>query len=103
MRFNLTAGRSTFSRPISTSCGLRDQSGVGDATVVQPREILIDGKTAGTISLIVWGAVAAQYDLVIEPASRPAAAAAGAVSRRDIQVGVSDEASCCRAASRATR
>ena len=29
---------------------------VADATVVQPREILIDGKAPGTISLIVWGA-----------------------------------------------
>src|SRR5262249_42121315 len=28
---------------------------VADATVVQPREILIDGKAPGTISLIVWG------------------------------------------------
>ena len=29
---------------------------VADAVVVQPREILIDGKSAGTVSLIVWGA-----------------------------------------------
>ena len=28
---------------------------VADATVVEPREILIDGKAPGTISLIVWG------------------------------------------------
>lgn len=40
---------------------------VADATVVAPREILIDGKTAGTISLIVWGdAQRTQYDLVVE-------------------------------------
>src|SRR5262245_41181960 len=29
---------------------------IADATVVQPREILIDGKAPGTISLIIWGA-----------------------------------------------
>jgi pilus assembly protein CpaC len=41
---------------------------VADATVVQPREILIDGKAPGTISLIVWGASdRKQYDLVVEP------------------------------------
>src|SRR5499427_6945138 len=41
---------------------------IADATVVQPREVLIDGKAAGTISLIVWGATArAQYDVVVEP------------------------------------
>ncbi len=40
---------------------------VADATVVQPREILIDGKKAGTISLIVWGTAARkQYDIVVE-------------------------------------
>jgi pilus assembly protein CpaC len=40
---------------------------VADATVVQPREILIDGKSAGTVSLIVWGtARRVQYDVVVE-------------------------------------
>ena len=40
---------------------------VADAAVVQPREILIDGKTAGTISLIVWGPTGrTQYDIVVE-------------------------------------
>jgi pilus assembly protein CpaC len=40
--------------------------------VVQPREILIDGKTPGTISLIVWGASQRmQYDLVIEQPITP--------------------------------
>ena len=29
---------------------------VADAVVVQPREVLIDGKSAGTVSLIIWGA-----------------------------------------------
>lgn len=40
---------------------------VADALVVQPREILIDGRAAGTISLIVWGGTQRiQYDIVVE-------------------------------------
>ncbi len=40
---------------------------VADAVVVQPREVLIDGKSAGTVSLIIWGAGRrAQYDVVVE-------------------------------------
>ncbi|MDQ3548035.1 MAG: type II and III secretion system protein family protein [Chloroflexota bacterium] len=42
---------------------------IADAVVVEPREILIDGKKAGTISLIVWaGGTRKNYDLVVEPA-----------------------------------
>ena len=42
---------------------------VADAVVVQPREILVDGKKPGTVSLIVWGAdTRRQYDIVVEPA-----------------------------------
>jgi pilus assembly protein CpaC len=42
---------------------------VADGTVVSPRELLIDGKTAGTISLLVWGdAERIHYELVVEPA-----------------------------------
>ena len=40
---------------------------MAEATVVEPREILIDGKAAGTISLIVWGdSRRTQYDIVVE-------------------------------------
>ena len=40
---------------------------IADATVVQPREILLDGKAPGTISLIVWGGDRrTQYDIVVE-------------------------------------
>jgi pilus assembly protein CpaC len=40
---------------------------VADAVVVQPREILIDGKSPGTITLMVWGAgERVQYDVVVE-------------------------------------
>jgi len=38
-----------------------------DAVVVSPREILLDGKGAGTVSLIVWGpARREQYDIVVD-------------------------------------
>ena len=41
---------------------------IADAVVVQPREILVDGKKSGTVSLIVWGAnKRSQYDIVVEP------------------------------------
>jgi pilus assembly protein CpaC len=40
---------------------------IADAVVVQPREILVDGKKSGTVSLIVWGAqTRRQYDIVVE-------------------------------------
>ncbi len=40
---------------------------VADAVVVAPREVLIDGKGAGTVSLIVWGTGARrQYDVVVD-------------------------------------
>jgi pilus assembly protein CpaC len=41
---------------------------IADAVVVAPREILIDGKAPGTVSLIVWGAGGGrlQYDVVVE-------------------------------------
>ena len=40
---------------------------IADAVVVAPREVLIDGKGAGTVSLIVWGAGRReQYDVVVD-------------------------------------
>ena len=40
---------------------------VADAVVVQPREVLIDGKGPGTVSLIIWGASRReQYDVVVD-------------------------------------
>jgi len=40
---------------------------IADAVVVQPREILIDGKAPGTVSLIIWGAgQRKQYDIVVD-------------------------------------
>ncbi len=69
-RVALTAGRSTV---VSTDFDITriaiTDAGIADAVVVQPREILIDGKKAGTVSLIVWAADRRkQYDVVVEPA-----------------------------------
>src|ERR1051325_9188925 len=65
----LTAGRSTVlaSDFDITRIAVTDPA-IADATVVQPREVLVDGKMAGTVSLIVWGATQRrQYDIVVEP------------------------------------
>jgi pilus assembly protein CpaC len=68
-RVELTAGRSTV---LTTDFEITriavTNPAIADATVVQTREILIDGKAAGTVSLIVWGTTERrQYDLVVEP------------------------------------
>jgi pilus assembly protein CpaC len=65
---SLTAGRSTV---VSTTFDITriaiTNPAVADAVVVQPREILIDGKSPGTITLMVWGAgERVQYDVVVE-------------------------------------
>jgi pilus assembly protein CpaC len=65
----LTAGRSTV---LSTDFDITriavTNPAVADAVVVQPREVLIDGKAPGTVSLIVWGMTERrQYDVVVEP------------------------------------
>jgi pilus assembly protein CpaC len=67
-RIILTAGRSTV---LTTDFDIAriavNNPAVADAVVVQPREVLIDGKSAGTVSLIVWGASERrQYDLVVD-------------------------------------
>ncbi len=68
---------------------------VADATVVDPRQLLVDGKAAGNVSLIVWGAgqQLVQYDINVYPPTP-------ALQRQfkslfpgeDIQVSVADEA-----------
>jgi pilus assembly protein CpaC len=68
-RVLLTAGRSTV---LPTDFDITriaiTNPAVADAVVVQPREILMDGKSAGTVSLIVWGASSRrQYDVVVDP------------------------------------
>jgi pilus assembly protein CpaC len=72
-RVVLTAGRSTV---LSTTFDVTriavTNPAVADAVVVAPREILIDGKGAGTVSLIVWGAQERrQYDVVVDPGVTP--------------------------------
>jgi pilus assembly protein CpaC len=67
-KVNLIAGRSTV---IGTDFDVTriavTNPEVADAVVVQPREILIDGKKPGTVSLIVWGSAArTQYNVVVE-------------------------------------
>jgi pilus assembly protein CpaC len=67
-RVQLTAGRSTVVSPDFdiTRIAITNPL-VADAVVVAPREILIDGKSPGTVSLIVWGnGSRTQYDLVVE-------------------------------------
>jgi pilus assembly protein CpaC len=69
-RVVLTAGRSTVLRTDFEIVRIAvTNPAVADATVVQPREILVDGKAAGTVSLIVWSSTDRRhYDLVVEPA-----------------------------------
>jgi pilus assembly protein CpaC len=94
-KIRLTAGRSTI---LTTGFDVVriavTNPAVADATVVQPREVLIDGKVQGTISLIVWGAGRrAQYDLVVEPGVTTLQQQLQALfPGENIQVGVSDEA-----------
>jgi len=68
-RIPLTAGRSTVLTTDFdiTRIAVTDPA-IADAVVVQPREVLIDGKAPGTVSLIVWGGPQRrQYDVVVEP------------------------------------
>jgi pilus assembly protein CpaC len=67
-KVTLTTGHSTV---LSTDFDITriavTNPAVADAVVVQPREILVDGKAPGTISLIVWGADRRlQYDVLVE-------------------------------------
>ena len=67
-RVQLTAGRSTF---VTTDIDITriaiTNPAIANAVAVSAREILIDGKAPGTVSLIVWGnASRLKYDLVVE-------------------------------------
>ena len=68
-KVSLTAGRSTvLATDFDVTRIAVTNPAIADAVVVKPREILIDGKAPGTISLIVWGGdQRTQYDLVVEP------------------------------------
>jgi pilus assembly protein CpaC len=67
-RVLLTAGRSTV---LITDFDITriaiTNPAVADAVVVKPREVLVDGKGPGTVSLIVWGdTVRKHYDVVVD-------------------------------------
>ena len=72
-RITLTVGRSTVVAtdfPI-TRIAITDPA-VADAVAVQPRELLVDAKGPGTVSLIVWGAdTRRHYEIVVNPAVSP--------------------------------
>jgi pilus assembly protein CpaC len=67
-KIQLTTGRSTvLTTDFDVTRIAVTNPGVADAVVVQPREILIDGRAPGTVSLIVWGGGSRiQYDVVVE-------------------------------------
>jgi pilus assembly protein CpaC len=94
-KIQVTAGRSTV---LTTEFDITriavTNPAVADANVVAPREILIDGKNAGTISLIVWGGDRrAQYDLVVQPGITTLQQQLQALfPGENINVGISDEA-----------
>ncbi len=69
-RVLVTAGRSTV---VPTDFNVTriavTNPEIADAVVVQPREVLVDGKKPGTVSLILWSSdQRKQYDIVVEPA-----------------------------------
>src|SRR5262245_65674965 len=56
-RVSITAGRSTvLTVDFDVTRIALTNPAVADAVVVEPREILIDGKAPGTITMILWGA-----------------------------------------------
>ena len=82
-RASAAAGRSrrppsseSCSRPAARPCVMTDfditriavtNPAIADAVVVRPREVLVDGKASGTVSLIVWGdATRKHYDVVVD-------------------------------------
>jgi len=69
-RISLTAGRSTVLATDFDIVRLAvTDPAIADATVVERREVLIDGKASGTVSLILWGTngMRRQYDVVVDP------------------------------------
>jgi pilus assembly protein CpaC len=94
-KVHLTAGRSTVqSTDFDVTRVAVTNPAIADVVVVQPREMLIDGKAPGTVSLIVWGiGRREQYDLVVEPPVTNLEQQLRALfPAEDIHVNVSDEA-----------
>ena len=94
-RVHVTAGRSTV---VPTDFDVTriavTNPEIADAVVVQPREVLIDGKKPGTVSLILWSSTQRkQYDIVVEPAISGLEQQLQALfPGEDIAVSVSEEA-----------
>ena len=68
---------------------------VANATVVEPQEILLDGKSAGTVSLIIWALDGrrVQYDVIVNPPPSPLQQQIRALfPNEDIQVAMSEDA-----------
>mgnify|MGYP006276818093 CR=1 FL=1 len=74
VRQSVAAGHSVVltSTEDITRVAVTDPS-IANATVVDPRSLLVDGKTAGTVSLIVWGreGILREYDIEVVPATSP--------------------------------
>ncbi len=94
-RVSLTAGRSTV-LPVDFDIQrvAITNPAIADAVVVAPREILIDGKAQGTISLIIWGeGRRAQYDVAVDaPVTMLQQQLRNLFPGEDIQVTVNEEA-----------
>lgn len=94
-RVLVTAGRSTV---VATDFAVTriavTNPDIADAVVVAPREVLVDGKKAGTVSLILWSSdQRKQYDVVVEPSITALEQQLQALfPGEDIAVGVSEEA-----------
>lgn len=69
VRVSLTAGRSTvLTVDFDVTRLALTNPAIADAVVVEPREILIDGKAPGTVTMILWGGEQrVQYDIVVDP------------------------------------
>ena len=86
----MTTGRSTIVETPFDVTHRSHEPGIADAVVVNA-EILVDG-SAGTVSLIVWGAnTRVQYDVVVEQPS-PRRATASQRFGRAIEVAISADA-----------
>src|SRR4029079_3588490 len=70
-RLNLTSGRSMVLGPLDFDVEkvAINNPAIVDGTMLSAREMLLDGKAAGTTSLIVFGpgAQRIQYDVVVDP------------------------------------
>jgi pilus assembly protein CpaC len=70
---SVTTGRSTI---VTTTFDVTriaiTNPAIADAVVVKPREVLVDGKSPGTITLMIWGGTErVQYDIVVEQPVSP--------------------------------